>query len=91
MRCLGVLDPDKLCLSAGVLNADLSGRPDLPTARVALDPSTTAIVDLNSATVEGTDGNRLTLGDILRDDGAYFLHVIEATSLIAVQATVDGV
>lgn len=49
---------------------DLKGRPDVETAQVALDPGSIQIADLNAATVEQPDGNRLTLADILRDDGA---------------------
>ncbi|KAK9809406.1 hypothetical protein WJX73_003127 [Symbiochloris irregularis] len=52
------------------LTADTSGRPDSSTAQVALEPGSTAMVDLNAATVNGADGNRVTLADILRDDGA---------------------
>ena len=68
-----VVDIAETCLQRSAFvpsgSADVAGRPDLETAQVALEPAATAIIDLNAATVQRTDGNRLTLADILRDDG----------------------
>ena len=71
--CLALCDLQQLAalraLHCFIGGPDLSGRPDLSTAQVALEPDATAIVDLNAATVQGSDGKRITLADILRDDG----------------------
>ena len=38
-------------------------------AQVALDPAATPLVDLNAATFDGGDPNRIRLADLIMNDG----------------------
>ena len=45
------------------------GRENPGVAQVALDPVATPLVDLNAATFEGGDPNRIRLADLILNDG----------------------
>lgn len=45
------------------------GRESPRVAQVALDPAATPLVDLNAATFEGGDPNRIRLADLILNDG----------------------
>ena len=45
------------------------GRESPGVAQVALDPAATPLVDLNAATFEGGDPNRIRLADLIMNDG----------------------
>jgi hypothetical protein len=45
------------------------GRESSGVAQDALDPAATALVDLNAATFEGGDPNRIRLADLVLNDG----------------------
>ena len=45
------------------------GRESPVVAQVALDPAATPLVDLNAATFEGADPNRIRLADLIMNDG----------------------
>ena len=51
------------------------GRRDPRVAQVALDPASTPIIDLNAATFQaGGSPNRISLADLLHNDGAWQPH-----------------
>ncbi len=54
---------------------DPVGRRDPRVAQVALDPASTPIIDLNAATFQaGGSPNRISLADLLHNDGAWQPH-----------------
>ena len=48
---------------------EAAARPDPRVAQVALDPDATPLLDLNAATFSGGDPNRITLSDLILNDG----------------------
>ena len=54
--------------------AETVGRPDQRVAQIALDPVVTPLLDLNAATFQGDNPNRVSLADLILNDGA--LHAL---------------
>ena len=73
---------------------EAAARPDPRVAQVALDPAATPLLDLNAATFLGGDPNRITLSDLILNDGvlqaSLFPYILESlVRAVAVKPQAD--